>query len=85
METGAGMGFSPSAALARDHVGFIEEPEAAVLLQNLARGIEITACAQLLAQALVVDLRDVHGGVPGANSVEVPMLSAISEGSVCMS
>ena len=53
------------AALARDHVGFIQEPQAAVLLQHFAGGIEIAARAQHLGQALVVDLGDVHGRVPG--------------------
>src|SRR5687767_3396035 len=54
-----------SIALAGNDIGFIQEPEAAVLLQDLARGIEVFALAQHLAEALVVDLRDIDCRIPG--------------------
>src|SRR5213592_3639061 len=53
-----------SVALAGDDIGFVQEPEAAVLLQHLARGVEVARIAQRLAKACVVDLRDVDGSVP---------------------
>src|SRR6266705_6314188 len=54
----------PSVALARDHVGFVEEPQALVATQYLLRGLEIAAVSHDLAQALVLDLRHVNGCVP---------------------
>src|SRR6185436_12038090 len=53
-----------SIALAGNDIGFIQEPEAAVLLQHLARRIEVAAAAQRLAEARVVDLRDVDRRIP---------------------
>src|SRR6266568_1002292 len=54
----------PSVALARDHVGLVEEPEALVTTKHLLRGLEISAVSDDLAQALILDLRHVNGGVP---------------------
>ena len=56
---------SPSLAPARDHVGFVEEPERAVLLQHLARGFEIAAVGGGLRDPVVLDLRHIDRGVPG--------------------
>src|SRR6266853_2511415 len=53
-----------SVALARDHVGLVEEPQALVATQHLLRGLEISAVSHDLAQALILDLRHVNGGVP---------------------
>src|SRR5437867_4910211 len=54
----------PSVALARDHVGFVEEPQALVATQYLLRSLEISAVSHDLAQTLVLDLRHVNSGVP---------------------
>src|SRR5215470_6636550 len=54
-----------SVAPARDHKGFIVEPEPAVLLQHFARRIEIAAVGHDLAQPVILDLRDVDRGIPG--------------------
>src|SRR6266702_1751412 len=53
----------PSVALARDHVGLVEEPEVLVTTKHLLRGLEISAVSDDLAQALILDLRHVNGGV----------------------
>src|SRR5262249_58470438 len=58
-------GAASSTSFARDDVGFVEEPEAAVRLERLARGIDIASGAQFGGQPLVVDLRHVDGGIPG--------------------
>src|SRR3970282_25241 len=55
----------PSVALAGNDIGFVQEPEAAVLLKDLARRLEVLRCAQHFAQPLIVDLRHVDRGVPG--------------------
>src|SRR5262249_50635465 len=54
-----------SVALAGNHEGLVEEPKPGVALQDLARRLEITAIAHHLREALVLDLRHVHRGVPG--------------------
>src|SRR6187431_377973 len=48
----------------RDHEGFVVEPEAAALLQDLAGGVEIASVGHHVAQPVVLDLRDVDRGVP---------------------
>src|SRR5687767_4002910 len=53
-----------SIALAGNDIGFIQEPETTVLLQDLAGGIEVFTLAEHLAEALVVDLRDVDRRIP---------------------
>ncbi len=45
--------------------GFVEEPEAVVLSQNGARGIEVVSAGDYLVETLVVDLAHIHRGVPG--------------------
>src|SRR5262245_35557373 len=54
-----------SVAFAGDDIRFVEEPEAAMFLQDFPRGVEVAGVAQHLGEACVVDLRDVNGGVPG--------------------
>src|SRR5258707_2560128 len=51
-------------ALAGDDKGLIQEPEAAVLLQDLARRVEVTRASHRLGEPQIVDLRDVDRGVP---------------------
>src|SRR2546423_4112755 len=53
-----------SVALAGYDIGLVQEPEAAVLLQDLARSVEVMALAEHFAQAMVVDLRHVDRGIP---------------------
>src|SRR5579864_1867816 len=50
--------------LARNHVRLIPEPQAAVRLQHLTRGIEIGAAAYDFGQAMVLDLRYVDRRIP---------------------
>src|SRR5215472_5238944 len=57
--------YTGSIPLARDHVGFVEEPEPAVLPQDAAGGVKVAAVADHLGEALVLDLRHVDRGVPG--------------------
>src|SRR5262249_61937484 len=52
-------------APARDHVGFVVEPQAAAFVQHLARGIEIAAVGDDVGQPVVLDLRHVYRRVPG--------------------
>src|SRR5664279_3473894 len=54
-----------SGAAARNHVGFIVEPEAAVLLQHPVGSFEVPAVADHLRQPDILDLRDIDGGIPG--------------------
>src|SRR5262245_592697 len=56
-------GISPS--LARDDIGFVKEPKAAVGLQHLTRGVDVAPRAELGGEPLVVDLGHVDGGIPG--------------------
>src|SRR5579864_6683134 len=42
---------------ARDHVGFVEEPQAAALAQNRAGGVDIAAVGDHLAEPVVLHLR----------------------------
>src|SRR5258707_13523548 len=53
-----------SVALARNHVGLVEEPQPPVAAQHLLRGFEVAPVPHDLRQALILDLRDVNGGVP---------------------
>src|SRR5438045_9108826 len=53
-----------SVALARDHVGLVEEPEALVATQHLLRRLEVSAVSHDLAQAVIFDLCHVNSGVP---------------------
>src|SRR6266850_4615041 len=53
-----------SVALAGNDIGFVQEPEAAVLLQDFARGVEVLALAERLGKARIVDLRHVDRRVP---------------------
>src|SRR5438093_11766930 len=55
---------SESVALAGYDIGLVEEPEGAVLLQDLARCVEVVGLAEHLGEALVLDLRHVDRGVP---------------------
>src|SRR5258708_3605093 len=54
-----------SRAAARDHIGFIVEPEAAMLLQHGVGGLEIASVADHLRQPDILDLRDIARGIPG--------------------
>src|SRR5258707_4916632 len=54
-----------SRAAARDHIGFIVEPEAAMLLQHGVGGLEIASVADHLRQPDILDLRDIDRGIPG--------------------
>src|SRR5215831_10417443 len=49
----------------RDHIGFVVEPEAAALVQHLARGIEIAAVGDDVGEPVVLDLRHIDRRVPG--------------------
>src|SRR5256885_11656423 len=53
-----------SVALARDHIGLVEEPQPLVAMEHLLGRLEISAVSHDLAQALILDLRHVNGGVP---------------------
>src|SRR6266704_1038400 len=55
---------SASVALARDHVGLVEEPQSPVAAQHVPRGFEVAPVAHDFAQALILDLRDINRGVP---------------------
>lgn len=70
---------------AADDEGLVVEPQAAMFLQNLLRGIEVCAGGHHRIQPLVLDLIHIDGGFQAANKVEVPIRSPISEGSVCIS
>src|ERR1700722_18243861 len=52
-------------ASARNHEGLVVEPQASVLLQRPVGGFEIAPVAPRGAKPLVLDLRDIDGGVPG--------------------
>src|SRR5262245_50854276 len=54
-----------SVALTGDDIGLVQKPERAVLLQHLARRIEVLRVAEDLGQALVLDLGYVNRRVPG--------------------
>src|SRR5688572_25030481 len=54
-----------SIALAGDDIGLVEEPEAAMLLQDFSRSVEVARVAQDFREARVVDLRNVDRRVPG--------------------
>src|SRR5262245_16161426 len=55
----------PSAAPARDDVGFVEEPQASVPAQYLLRGVEIASVIDYGGEAVVFDLGHVDRSVPG--------------------
>src|SRR6266702_6441757 len=55
---------SASVALARDHVGLVEEPESLVAVKHVLRGFEVAPVAHDFTQALILDLRHVYRGVP---------------------
>src|SRR5690348_14821515 len=50
--------------LARDHIGFVPEPETAVFLQHFAGRIKIGIRIDYLRQPLILDLGHIDGGVP---------------------
>src|SRR5215472_7751331 len=54
----------PEPPLARDHKGFVPEPQTAMLLQHLLRRVEIGAIGQCSRQARIINLRDINGGIP---------------------
>src|SRR5262245_50436981 len=54
----------PSLAPARDHVGFVVEPESAVIVQHLLRGLQIASVGNDFGEAIILDLRNVDGRVP---------------------
>src|SRR5260370_40440035 len=58
------MGPEMSVATARDDVGFVVEPEAVMLAQNLSGGIEGAAALSHFCQPVVFDLGDIHRRVP---------------------
>src|SRR6185437_2369981 len=51
--------------LARDHIGFVPEPQTAVFLQYFLGRFKVAVVADHLLQPLVFDLRDINGRVPG--------------------
>src|ERR1700690_70676 len=53
-------------AAVRDHIGFIVEPQAAVLFQHPVGGFEIAAITNDFRQPDIFDLRDVDRGIPGS-------------------
>src|SRR5579884_3226910 len=53
------------AAPPRDDVGFVKEPQAAVLAQHFPGGVKIAAVVDDLRQTVVLDLGHVDSGVPG--------------------
>src|SRR5262249_40350975 len=55
----------PSPPSSRDHVGPVVDPEPAVLAQHVARRVEIAPVGGRFRHPVVLDLRDVNGGVPG--------------------
>src|SRR3954454_13780139 len=57
-------GRESSVALAGHGIGFIQDPEAAVLLQDLARGLEVAPLAKHGGEPCIVDLRDIDRRVP---------------------
>src|SRR5689334_14986196 len=54
-----------SVALARDHEGLVEEPEAGVSSEHFLRRLEIASVAHDFGKTLVLDLSDIHRGIPG--------------------
>src|SRR5712691_5470033 len=56
---------SASVALAGNHEGLVEEPQAGVALQHIPRRLEIAAVAHHFGEALILDLGHVDSGVPG--------------------
>src|SRR3546814_8235902 len=53
-----------SAPPARDDVGFVEEPEPAAPVENVARRLQIGTVADHALQPLILDLGDVGSRVP---------------------
>src|SRR3984957_15771860 len=53
-------------ASARNHEGLVVEPQASVLLQPPVGGFDVTPARHPGRQPLVLDLRDIDGGVPGS-------------------
>src|SRR3954464_5693623 len=56
--------YEPLISSPRDHIGFIVEPQPAVLAQHLAGRVEIAAVQHHVAEPVVLDLRNVDRGVP---------------------
>src|SRR6478736_4799064 len=61
----AGMAQPALFAAVRDDKGFVVEPQSAVLLQHLARRLDVARVALHVRQAVVLDLRHVDRRVPG--------------------
>src|SRR4051795_12795206 len=52
-------------ATARDHVGLVIEPQAAIFPDNAIGGFEIAAIANDFGEPDILDLRDIDRSVPG--------------------
>jgi hypothetical protein len=50
---------------ARNHIGFIVEPETSVFLQHPVGGFEVATVAHHLRQPDILDLRDIDRRIPG--------------------
>src|SRR5277367_3727576 len=57
--------FFRSLAPPRDHVGFVVEPQSAMLAQRFCGGFETIGASHDWPQPFVLDLRDVDRSVPG--------------------
>src|SRR5262245_31615122 len=51
--------------LARNYIGFVPEPQPAMLAQHLFGRLEIGTAADCLRQSLILDLRDIDRSIPG--------------------